>query len=78
MRTGLTWSLPDELMKCMSEDGDLFPRQNVPDELQVSHLKTTEVNRAFSSGHRSAGRVFAEASSLVCAASIVTERLVSN
>lgn len=65
-------------MKRMSEAGDLFPWQNVSGELQGSHLKRTELNRAFSSGHRSAGRRFAEALSLVSAASIVTEKLVRN
>lgn len=78
VRTGLTWAPPNELMKRTSEAGDLFPWQNVSGELQGSHLKTTEINRAFSSGHRSAGTLFAEASSLVSAASIITERLVRN
>lgn len=76
VRTGLIWALPNELMKRMSEAGDLFPWQNVPGELQGSHVKTTEINTAFSSGHRSAGILFAEASSPVSAASTVTERLV--
>lgn len=62
----------------MSEAGDLFPWQNVPGELKGSHLKMAGINQAFSSGHSSAGTPFAEASSLVSAASIVTKRLARN
>jgi len=32
----------------MPEAGDLFRWQNVPDELQDSHLKRMEIHRAFS------------------------------
>lgn len=42
------------------------------------HLKTSEINSTVSSGHRSAGTLFAEASALGSAASITAQRLVRN
>lgn len=44
------WASPNELIKRMSEAGDLFPWQNVPGELKGSHLKTAGINQALVQG----------------------------
>lgn len=63
VRTGLMWTPPNEFTKPMSEAAvSLHGRMSLMN--YNSHLKTTEINRAFNSGHRSAGTPFSEASSL--------------
>lgn len=64
VRTVLMWAPPNKLTKPMSEAAVSLYTVECSWWITNSHLKTTEINRAFNSGHRSAGTLSGEASSL--------------